>query len=213
MKKVGKFVNLTKKTELKSFKNMFQLPKKAKKVFQGEIFQVWQWSQKMYDGSVQTFERLDRADTTQVIATSGNKVLIQKQQQPDKEKIYTSLPGGRVEEQEDALKSAKRELLEETGLISEDWELWQKYSPVGKVVYCHYIFIARNCQKVADQNLDGGEKIENRWVDFVEFLDLTEDDSFFDLYLKNYFYKCKLDSKIKTEFKKLLFKKIVLKLG
>ena len=57
-----------------------KLPKNARRVFKGEIFEVWQWPQKMYDGSTETFEMLKRPDTTQVIATVGDKIalLIQK---------------------------------------------------------------------------------------------------------------------------------------
>ena len=32
-----------------------KLPEQAKKVFDGEIFDVYQWDQEMYDGSTETF--------------------------------------------------------------------------------------------------------------------------------------------------------------
>jgi len=38
-------------------------------------------------------------------------------------KTLVELPGGMVEADEDPLEAAKRELLEETGIVAEDWEL------------------------------------------------------------------------------------------
>lgn len=35
-----------------------KLPPQAKKVFTGQIFDVYQWEQEMYDGSFETFEML-----------------------------------------------------------------------------------------------------------------------------------------------------------
>ena len=40
-----------------------QLPKNAKRVFKGKIFDVYQWDQKMFDNSVEIFEKMKRTDT------------------------------------------------------------------------------------------------------------------------------------------------------
>jgi hypothetical protein len=88
---------------------MPKIPEHAKKVFQGEIFEVWQWEQKLYDGSSQTFEMLRRADSTIVIAVTEEKtIVITEQMQPNWERPLVSLPGGIVEHDEDALSAAKR---------------------------------------------------------------------------------------------------------
>ena len=39
------------------------IPPEADRVFRGEIYEVYQWPQKMPDGSVETFEMLRRPDT------------------------------------------------------------------------------------------------------------------------------------------------------
>jgi hypothetical protein len=100
-----------------------QLPKNAKKVFQGKIFDVYQWEQKMFDNSVEIFEKLKRADTVVAIAIKGDKIIIQEQKQPDWTHLLVSLPGGRCERNELPLSAVKRELLEETGYVSDDWKL------------------------------------------------------------------------------------------
>src|SRR6266567_4147904 len=95
------------------------IPENAKKVFEGEIFDVFQWEQEMFDGSRKTFEKVERPDTANIIAfTEDGKVIILDQEQPGKDK-FVSLPGGRIDEGENPLEAAKRELLEETGFQPE----------------------------------------------------------------------------------------------
>lgn len=50
------------------------LPEHAKRVFEGEFFDVWQWTQKMYDGTEAIFESVVRDDSTTVIAAVGEKI-------------------------------------------------------------------------------------------------------------------------------------------
>lgn len=59
---------------------------------------------------------------------------------------------------EDALEGAKRELLEETGYVSEEWEQLIKIPSNATIADNYaYIFLARNCKKVSGQNLDETE--------------------------------------------------------
>lgn len=102
--------------------NKSKLPSEANLVFKGKIFEVWQWEQEMFDGTKETFEKLKRANTALVIPLVGKNILIQEQEQPDKPGPFLSLPGGRCDESEKPLEAAKRELLEETGYASDDWE-------------------------------------------------------------------------------------------
>lgn len=184
-----------------------QLPSNAKLVFKGEIFEVWQWEQKMYDGTVEIFEKLKRANTAGVIATVGDKILIQSQSQPDSAEAFAAIPGGRCEEGEDPLETAKRELLEETGYESNDWELWREQNPVGKMIWTVSTYIAHNCVYKQSPHLDSGEKIITRLISFDEFLMLSEDKNFYEKELVNTLFRARFDKKFKEEFRKLLFKK------
>lgn len=154
-----------------------RIPKQAKKVFTGEIFDVYQWQQEMYDGSYETFEMLDRANTIQVIPTMDNKVILIDEEQPTI-KRGLGVIGGRQDKGETALECAKRELLEESGLASDDWELWEENQPLNKMDWKISRFIARNCKKVAEQKLDVGEKIKVKSVDFDEFIKIATDQKF-----------------------------------
>lgn len=188
-------------------KNIKQLPENAKLVFKGEIFEMWQWEQKMYDGSVEIFEKLKRSNTAGVIAVVGDKILIQEQMQPDKPEAFASIPGGRCEEGEDALSAAKRELLEETGYVSDDWELWREQDPVGKIIWTIYTYIARNCVYKQPPCLDAGEKITTRLVSFEDFLMLSEDKDFYEKELVSLLYRARFDAKFKEELRNLFFRK------
>ena len=181
------------------------LPKHAKCVFKGKIFEVWQWEQKMYDGSTETFERLRRPNTAQVISIVGDKILIQDQEQPDKPAPFPSLPGGRCGEGEEPLAAAKRELLEETGYVSNDWVLWREQNPVGKIIWTVYTYIARNCRYERSPQLDSGEKITTRLISFDEFLRLTKNPHFYEKELVGAMLRAQYDLKAKSEFHKLLF--------
>jgi 8-oxo-dGTP pyrophosphatase MutT (NUDIX family) len=181
------------------------IPKDAKKVFDGIVFDVYQWEVGAYDGSKKTFEKIKRADTVGVIAvTDDGQIILSKEEQPGV-KIYTGLLGGRVEEGEDVLTGAKRELLEETGYEASEWELFLGYQPTTKIEWAVYTFIARGCKKVAEQNLDWGEKIELQFVSFDEFVELACVDGFGDREIK---IKC-LEAKFDPEKMKLLKKQII----
>ncbi len=180
------------------------LPDDAKKVFTGVLFDVYQWEVKGYDGSVKTFEKIKRPDSAMVIPiTEDEKIILGLQEQPNKEP-FVGLIGGRVDEGEDVLAAAKREFLEETGYKSEDWSLFDAVQPVGKIEWAVYTFIAKGCKKIAEQNLDGAEKIELKFVDFDEFMNIASREEFTDQELKIRILEAKADPRKMAEIKKLI---------
>jgi hypothetical protein len=44
------------------------IPENAKLAFKGIIFEVWQWEQKMFDGSIEIFERIWRSPSVNILA-------------------------------------------------------------------------------------------------------------------------------------------------
>jgi ADP-ribose pyrophosphatase len=71
---------------------MSNIPKHAKKVFSGIIFDVYHWEQELYDGTSTTFEALKRRGTAIVlpILYNGN-ILLCIQEQPGYSKRLDTL--------------------------------------------------------------------------------------------------------------------------
>jgi len=180
-----------------------KIPPHAKKVFSGVIFDTYQWQQEMFDGSMATFEMLKRPHTLQVIPTFEGKIVIAIEEQPNRP-LQPTLISGRQEPGEEPLAGIKRELLEEAGFESGDWELYSRESFTGKIEWDAITFIARDCKKVAEQQLEPGEKISLRFVTFDEFIDIVLSDDFWG---KNFAYqvmKLKLGGELDGLKQKLL---------
>lgn len=185
---------------------MGKIPEKAKRVFKGQIFDVYQWEQEMFDGSFKTFEMIDRPDTVEVIPIDGNgNLIISREQQPGGE-AKVGLIGGRVDQGESPLEAVKRELLEESGYIADEYTLWYKESPFEKIQWDIYVYIAKGVRKVSDQQLESGEKIELLYVSFDDFINkYVMEDTFRDVECRMEVLKSKNDT---NRFQKLqnLFK-------
>lgn len=181
------------------------LPSHASCVFKGKIFEVWQWEQEMFDGTTQIFERIWRPPTVEIIATVGDKMLIEEQDQPDR-KDNINLPSGRADQSEDMLREAKRELLEETGYASEDWSLLFTHEGTGKVIHDTHYFIARDSEKIKEPELDAGERIRTKLIAFDEFIMLPEEPRFWAApEFVNYLLRLQHDPPKKEELQTLLF--------
>ncbi len=169
------------------------IPSHAQRVFKGEIFDVYQWEQELYDGTTATFEKLRRSDTAGVIpVTDDGQILLIREEQP-RMPLFWSMPGGRIEVGETPEQAVLRELLEETGYQLDSLELWYAVQPVTKIDWTVYVFIARGCRQVAQPVLDGGEKIEPHLVSFDRFVDLVCQDQYHDLDLRVRFLEARLE--------------------
>ncbi|HEX5744244.1 MAG TPA: hypothetical protein VFX84_02225, partial [Candidatus Saccharimonadales bacterium] len=58
------------------------VPDGAELAFKGMIFDVYQWPQKLFDGSEHRFEMLKRPDTANVICVVDDKILVLDDEQP-----------------------------------------------------------------------------------------------------------------------------------
>ena len=126
------------------------------------------------DGNVVgPFYSYTRKDYVVIVASDpeGNYICVRQFRQGIR-KVTTEFPAGAIERKDgnenddspiteaDALTAAKRELLEETGYESDDWNhLITVPSNATMADNYAYIFKAENCRKVAGQNLDETEFI------------------------------------------------------
>src|SRR5258708_1287456 len=119
-------------------KDAVLIPGSAECVFRGKIFDIYQWQQKMFDGSEATFEMLKRPDTVTVIPIADDKILAIEDEQPHSGSRL-SFPGGRVDsDEENTLVAAKREAKEETGYEFDNWKLVNVTQPHTKLEWFIY---------------------------------------------------------------------------
>lgn len=106
-----------------------------------------------------------------VASDEEGRFLCVRQFRPGIKQVTTEFPAGGIERKdgkeygdptdiyaEDPLDAAKRELLEETGYESDEWE--RIFAVPSQATICDnyaYIFRARNCRKVSGQSLDEAE--------------------------------------------------------
>jgi ADP-ribose pyrophosphatase len=104
-----------------------------------------------------------------VAITEDEKVIMVKQYRHSGGFVSIEIPGGVIDGDEYPVAAAKRELLEETGYLFEDFELVSTVYPnpatSNNVTYC---YLAKGGIKVQDQNLDEHEDID------VEFYSIDE---------------------------------------
>lgn len=179
------------------------IPLSAKRVFKGKLFDVYQWPQKMFDGSVATFEGLKRTDTVNIFPVSSDgKIILGEQEQPGVKPFIGGF-GGRMEDGENPLQAAQRELLEETGYKARKWMLWFASQPVGKIDWAIYTFIAKDLEKINDGNIDVGEKVIVKEFNFDDFIKLSAKEHFRDWEVSLFIYRNMGDKKQFSEIRKI----------
>lgn len=180
------------------------MPASARRVFEGAIFDVYQWKQKMFDGSYAIFEKLKRPDTVSIIpVTEDKKIIICVQEQPGIKKFFSTL-GGRLDKGERPLRAARRELLEETGFKAREWLLLDAVQPLFKIDWAIYTLVARGCKRVSRQSLDSGEKIKLKFVSFDKFIELFLKEDFGDKQIQSKILEAKSDKNQMKKFRKII---------
>ena len=131
------------------------------------------------DGNVfEPFYTYSRRDYVVVVASDKDgKYLCVRQFRQGIKEVTTEFPAGSIERtdrrecgsgcslsvSEDALEAAKRELIEETGYVSDDWRYLLTVPSNATIADNYaYIFMAENCYKSGEQNLDETEFLNVR---------------------------------------------------
>lgn len=112
-----------------------------------------------------------------------------------------------MENGEGPLSAAKRELLEEAGIESSDWELLEIWENHERVEWSFHLFAARGCRPVAVPDPGPGERIRIRSTDWEGFVRVVRDDPRFRIReLNTKFLRLTVDGKLDEFREKVLGK-------
>ena len=160
-------------------------------VYEGKIFEVVK--QPMNVGSkIIEFEKVKRAPGTRIIIVKDNKILITKEYRTELNNYDYRLPGGKVFDTlkeyknslknntnmlESAITAAKKECLEETGLIVNNLELIKISKCGATIIWDMYYFLAKDFKESkTGQTLEDGEIITVNWYSFEQAKQLCIDN-------------------------------------
>lgn len=113
-------------------------------------------------GEPKRFSLIECVDWVNVIAlTPDDRVVLIRQYRPGVERVCLEIPGGMVDEGEDARTAAARELAEETGYTAPTWTLLGTMAPnpaiQNNTLHC---YLALDAVPSTAPRPDGGEVIE-----------------------------------------------------
>lgn len=113
--------------------------------------------------SIEDFYAITINDAAAIVALddAGN-IILKKEYRYCYDRDLIEVPAGTFEEGEsDGLLVAQRELLEETGYISDDWQyLGATVESSAKLTNYMHIYFANHCRRVSGQHLDATEELD-----------------------------------------------------
>lgn len=185
-----------------------QIPKDAKCVFKGILFNVYHFQRETLDKTKNdkiTYEIVKRHDNAQILFTLNNKIILVKEMQPHFKKPQIGLPGGNIENGEKSEDAAIREILEETGIKVNKIKLFATDSlNIPKIERTFYLYLGYNCKKIGNPQNTNSEKIELLELDFEDFIKETQKKDFRNPRLREIIKDIIKRDELR-EFKKLLF--------
>ena len=126
------------------------------------------------DREIKDFYKVTIKDCAAIVAlTESNELILKKEYRYCYDKELIEIPAGVLEDNENSLVTAKRELEEETGYVSDKWTFLGKVvESSAKLTNYMYIYLAEDCKKVSEQSLDYGEDIEVIKVSIDKAIDM-----------------------------------------
>lgn len=139
-------------------------------MYDGNFITVRKDTVMLPDGSTSTREYITHPGAVAVLALLDNgKLVMERQYRYPLHREFIELPAGKIDEGEDILFCAQRELLEETGYVASEWiHLTTAWPCIGYADECMEYFLARGLTHQGSK-LDDGE--------FLEVFELSLEDA------------------------------------
>lgn len=123
---------------------------------------------------IKDFYKVTIKDCAAIVAiTPDNHIILKKEYRHCYGEELIEIPAGVLEDGEEPLETAKRELEEETGYVGKKWTyLGKTVESSAKLTNYMYIYLAEGCEKKSNQKLDYGEDIEVLRVPLEEAVEM-----------------------------------------
>lgn len=116
---------------------------------------------------------LQEASAIVALDDAGN-IILKKEYRYCFDRDLIEVPAGGFESGEDGFAVAKRELLEETGYVSDDWQyIGPTIESSAKLTNTMHLYFANHCRKVSGQHLDATEMLEVLVVPLSKAVDMV----------------------------------------
>lgn len=147
--------------------------KNWKKISERTIYEGWRGViQKRYElpnGKLFDFDIIQNGSYVTVAAiTERKEVVLMRQFRPGAERVLLSFCEGYIDEGESPAQAAARELLEETGYQANEM-IFLREVHAAYTTGIRYCFLAKDCIKVAEQQLEESEVIDFYTMPLKEF--------------------------------------------
>ncbi len=130
----------------------------TKTVYTAKYFKVVQKEVKR-NGKIFTKDFVERTPTVFIIPYTKDEIYIESQYRDAFEKKFLEVVAGKIEGDDDPLETAKRELLEEAGLVAKKWVKIAEWELSANMQSKVLVFVATELEE-HKQQLDLDEEIE-----------------------------------------------------
>jgi len=133
----------------------------SKLTYDGNFLKVRKDNARMPDGSISSREYITHPGAVAILALLDNgKLIMERQYRYAPQQEFIEIPAGKIDQGEDILLTAQRELLEETGYVASEWtHLTTAWPCIGYADERLEYFLARGLSHQGRQ-LDDGEFLE-----------------------------------------------------
>jgi ADP-ribose pyrophosphatase len=151
-------------------------------VYAGGFLHVHRDIVRLPDGSETAREYIRHPGAVGIVALPGDgQVLLVRQHRYPHRRDFIEIPAGKLEPDEPALETGKRELLEETGYVAEQWtRLGVIHNAIAYSDEAIELWLAQDLTQ-RTQALDHGEFLEVLTVPIAEALAMTRDGRITDV--------------------------------